>query len=390
MRPRASQYPDVRWTLVSVYAITVLARTMVIALIPILAYEVLGTAQRVSEMYLIASLFGIAVSIALPRLLRRLGRQPLLAGAALSGVGSAIALSLNNPGGLVAGLILHVLMVLTFENVMSLYIMQHIPRRRLAGFEPLRIFLAGASYGAGPWLGIALAETLAAGVPLAVSAGCAVAAPALLAVFMDRTRAATAAPAVAVARGADVLHFWAQPRLRLAWLLTTIRAAWWAMYVVYVPIFAVGYGLGASFGGALVSLGSAFLLLAPLWGRLARRTGIRPLLLAAYGMCGLFTSLVALLAPLNAYAAACALMAAALAMSAIDGMGNVTFLRAVRTHQRTRMTPIFTTYRDVGQVGAAGLFAVLLIFLPLAAVFAAAGITLLVGAALCRYLPRRF
>jgi hypothetical protein len=54
------------------------------------------------------------------------------------------------------------------------------------------------------------------------------------------------------------------------------------------------------------------------------------------------------------------------------------------------MTPIFTTYRDVGQVGAAGLFAVLLIFLPLAAVFAAAGITLLAGAALCRYLPRRF
>lgn len=383
-------HSDVHWTLVSVYAITVLARTVVISLIPILAYGVLGTAQRVSQMYLIASLFGIAVSIALPRLLHRLGREPLLVAAALSGIGSAFALSLNNTGGLAVGLVLHVLMVLIFENVMSLYVMQHVPRRALAGFEPLRIFLAGASYGAGPWIGIALAESVASGVPLAISAGCAAAAPILLAFLLDKTCAAEAAPAMTVAKGADVLRFWAQPRLRLAWLLTTIRAAWWAMYVVYVPIFAIRYGLGASLGGALVSLGSAFLLLAPLWGRLARRTGTRRLLLASYGACGLCTILVALLAPQNAYAAAGALMAAALAMSAIDGMGNMTFLRAVRAHQRTRMTPIFTTYRDAGQVSAAGLFAVLLIFLPLPAVFAAAGITLLAGAALCRYLPRRF
>lgn len=389
MHATASLQSDARWTLVSVYAITVLARTTVISLIPVLAYGVLGTAQRVSEMYLIASLFGITISIALPRLLHRLGREPLLTAAALSGIGSAFALSLNNTGGLVVGLMLHVLMVLTFENVMSLYVMQYIPRRALAGFEPLRIFLAGASYGAGPWLGIALAESVASSMPLAISAGCAAAAPILLAFLLNKPCAAEVAPTT-VAKGADVLRFWAQPRLRLAWLLTTIRAAWWAMYVVYVPIFAIRYGLGASFGGALVSLGSAFLLLAPLWGRVARRTGTRRLLLASYGACGSCTILVALLAPQNAYAAAGALMAAALAMSAIDGIGNVTFLRAVRAHQRTRMTPIFTTYRDAGQVGAAGLFAVLLIFLPLPAVFAAAGITLLAGAALCRYLPRRF
>ena len=390
MRAPANIHADVRWTLAAVYAVTVLARTMVIALIPVLAYQVLGTAQRVSEMYLIASLFGIAVSIALPRILHRVGRELLLAGAALSGIASAFALSLGNTAGLVAGLVLHVLMVLTFENVMSLYVMQHVPRRALAGFEPLRIFLAGMSYGAGPWLGVALAESFAAGLPLAISAGCAVAAPFLLALLLTRTRAVAFGPAIAIPKGADLLRFWAQPRLRLAWLLTTIRAAWWAMYVVYVPIFAIRYGLGASVGGALVSLGSTFLLLAPLWGRLARRTGIRPLLLASYGMCGLCTILVALLAARSAYAAAAMLMAAALAMSAIDGMGNVTFLRAVRAHQRTSMTPIFTTYRDVGQVAAAGLFAVLLLFLPLAAVFAAAGVALLFGAALCRYLPRRF
>lgn len=390
MHMPGSPHPDRRWTLVHVYAITILARTMVISLVPVLAYEVLGTAQRVSEMYLVAGLFGIVVSIALPRVLHYAGRDLLLAAAALSGIGSAIALSFGNAGGLAAGLILQVLMALAFENVMSLYVMEHVPRRALAGFEPLRIFLAGASYGAGPWLGIALAQSIGPGMPLAISAGCAAAAPLLLAWRLGWRRTAEATRPMPAARGADVVHFWQQPRLRLAWLLATLRAAWWAMYVVYVPIFAIRYGLGASLGGALVSFGSAFLLLAPLWGRLAHSTGVRPLLFAAYGACGLCTISVALFAAQNAYVAAAALLMAALAMSAIDGMGNVAFLRAVRAHQRTRMTPIFTTYRDVGQVGAAGLFAVLLLALPLPAVFAAAGITLLVGAALSRYLPRRF
>jgi hypothetical protein len=44
------------------------------------------------------------------------------------------------------------------------------------------------------------------------------------------------------------------------------------------------------------------------------------------------------------------LLVAAFAMSAIDRIGNVLFLRAVHPHQRMRMTPIFSTYRDVAQI----------------------------------------
>lgn len=377
------------WGLAAIYATSVLARTMVISLIPVNAYQALGTAQKVSELYFVTSLFGIGVSLALPRLLSRLGRETVLAGATLAGIGSALCLGLGSGIGLVLGLVLHVLMVLAFENVMSLYVMQEVPRRALSAFEPRRIFLAGLSYGAGPWLGIQLAQSVAPGLPLAVSAACALAAALLVALFIGR-RGVTALPAVAAPSGADIARFWSQPRLRLAWLLTAMRAAWWGMYIVYVPIFAIRYGLGIRAGGALVSLGSAFLLLAPVWGRLARRTGTRNMLLYGYAMCGLCTVLVAPLAAREVHAAAGMLLVAALAMSTIDGMGNVTFLRAVRPHQRTRMTPIFTTYRDVGQIAAAAVFAVLLLLLPLPAVFVAAGLALLFGAALCRYLPRRF
>lgn len=377
------------WGLAAIYATSVLARTVVISLIPVTAYRVLGTAQRVSELYFVASLFGIGVSLALPRLLSGLGRETVLAGAALAGAGSALSLAMGSGIGLVLGLILHVLMVLAFENVMSLYVMQEVPRRTLSAFEPRRIFLAGLSYGAGPWLGIQLAQSVAPSLPLAVSAACAVTAVLLVMIFIGRRTAATL-PAVATPSGADIARFWSQPRLRLAWLLTAMRAAWWGMYIVYVPIFAIRYGLGVSAGGALVSLGSSFLLLAPVWGRLARRTGTRKMLLYGYAICGLCTVLVAPLATQEVHAAAGMLLVAALAMSTIDGMGNVTFLRAVRPHQRTRMTPIFTTYRDAGQIAAAAVFAVLLLLLPLPAVFVVAGLVLLGGAALCRYLPRRF
>lgn len=48
------------WGLAAIYATSVLARIKVISLIPVIAYQVLGTAQKVSELYFIASLFGIA------------------------------------------------------------------------------------------------------------------------------------------------------------------------------------------------------------------------------------------------------------------------------------------------------------------------------------------
>ena len=375
------------WDLAAIYATTVLARTVVITLIPVIAYHALGTAQQVSELYFVASLFGIGVSVVLPRMLVRLGREAVLAGAALSGVSSAIALSFGSGAGLLLGLIFHVVMVLAFENVMSLYVMQHVPRRALAAFEPLRIFLAGLSYAVGPWLGIALAQSFTPMLPLGISAAAALFSPLLL---MKLGRPVVAEPAATtVLKGADVAVFWAQPRLRLAWLLTAIRAGWWAMYMVYVPIFAIRYGLGETTGGALISLGSAFLLLAPFWGRVARRNGTRAVLMTSYVACGALSILAAGLAPHGAYAAAAALLAAAFAMSAIDGMGNVTFLRAVRVHQRTRMTPIFTSYRDVSQIVAAGVFALLLLALPLPSVFLVAGVTLLAGAVLCRHLPRR-
>lgn len=375
------------WGLAGVYALAVLARTTVIGLIPVMAYRILGTAQHVSELYFAASLVGIAVSLFLPSLLSRLGRWPIFVSAALGGIGSAAALASGALAGLVSGLILHVFMVLVFETVMSLYILQYVPRRSLSAFEPRRVLLAGITYGLGPWLGVWLTENVGAWSPLTLSAVCAVAVP--LSIVLLKPVSGPRMPPLKSAGRSDIAQFLAQPRLRLAWLLAAIRASWWCMYIVYTPIFAISHGLGASGGGLLLSVGSALLVLAPFWRRVAERTGIRRLLLGAYAVSGVGTMATGFFSGASVPASVTMLLFSAFAMSAIDAMGNVLFLRAVRPHQRTALTPIYNTYRDVAQVAPAGLFAILLIVLPLSSVFVAAGALMVLAAGFCHYLPRR-
>lgn len=69
------------------------------------------------------------------------------------------------------------------------------------------------------------------------------------------------------------------------------------------------------------------------------------------------------------YLGAAGILAAALAMAVNDGYGNALFFRACRPSQRTEMTPAFTTYRDVAEIGHAAIFAVLLSLLPIEIVY---------------------
>jgi MFS family permease len=161
------------------------------------------------------------------------------------------------------------------------------------------------------------------------------------------------------------------------------------MFIVYTPIFAVGYGLGASAGGLMISIGSVLLVLAPFWRRVADRTGIRRLLLGAYAVGGVGTMATGFLADVSIGASIAMLLFSAFCMSAIDAMGNVPFLRAVRPHQRTALTPIYNTYRDMAQLAPAGLFAILLMVLPLWSVFVMAGAFTVLASGFCIYLPRR-
>ena len=70
-----------------------------------------------------------------------------------------------------AGMVLHVFGVTSMEVVLSLYIMQRIPRRQLPEFEPLRMVSAIVALSIGPWLGVYLQSRVADWLPYLIAIG---------------------------------------------------------------------------------------------------------------------------------------------------------------------------------------------------------------------------
>jgi MFS family permease len=147
-------------------------------------------------------------------------------------------------------------------------------------------------------------------------------------------------------------------------------------------------GLGEMAGGALVSAGVAMVFTVMFWGRIGRKYGFRRLLMAGFATSGI-ASIAAFLLADSPWVGGLVLVITALCTASIDGAGNVPFFRAVRPFEREQMTGVFSTYRDMSQLLPPALFAVLLLFLPVHAVFGVAGLWMLCVAWLCRYIPRR-
>jgi len=123
-------------------------------------------------------------------------------------------------------------------------------------------------------------------------------------------------------------------------------------------------------------------------GKLAQRRGIRPLIIAAFLGAGSLT-IAAGFAYSWPWVAAGLLLAGALCVMVLDGLGNIPFLRAVRPLERPQMATVFRTYIDLSDLLPAALYSVLLSFFDIRAVFFACGFWMLVAAFVARYLPRR-
>ena len=375
-------------TFAVLFSLAAVGRTLLITLIPLQAVALLGDAQAVSVLYFAVSLTNLLLSLSIPWLVRRIRRRRVLTLGGLLLVAAPLLIGLGTPFGLVAGLALQVFGVTCMEVALSLYLMDHIRRQDMGRFEPLRLFYAAGVWALGPWLGVYLMEQVGAWVPFVLASAAAGATLALFWVLRLQEN-----PAVAPAKGSppnplkNLARFFVQPRLRLAWLLALGRSAWWVMFFVYAPIYAIEAGLDQVTAGAIVSVASGALFIVPLWGWLARRFGLRRLLVVAYGASGLATVAVAFAGGVP-WLVAAGLVTAAIVTGAVDGAGNVPFLRAVHSMERAEMTTVFVTYRDVSQLGPPGVYALLLKVFSLPAVFVAGGIGMLAVSFFARYLPR--
>ncbi|HTS93034.1 MAG TPA: hypothetical protein VMG55_13585 [Stellaceae bacterium] len=373
-----------------IFFLMAFAQTVVMTVLPVEALRLLGDARAVSLAYFGVGLAGFAGRLSIPFIVRRIGRFGVFVLGAAALCLSGGLLVLERVTALVPGLFLNVFAFACFEIVINLYVLDQIARSELGRFEAKRIFFAAAPFTLGPWLGINLQIDVARWIPFAISAAAACMVPAA---FWISGLMAEARMRAAVPRSANPLRylprFFAQPRLRLGWALAAGRSSWWTMFQIYAPIFAVKSGLGAEVGGVIVSIGIGWMWLVPFWGWVGRRYGLRRLYWAGYATAGAISLAAAALMQWPVLGAV-ALLMAAFATESIDGGGNTLYLRAVHPYERSEMTAVFASYRDMSQLVPPGVFALLLTVFDLEAVFVAAGIMMLGLAGLTRYIPRRF
>ncbi len=376
-------------TFATLFMLVTFGRGLLVTVIPITAHSLLGNAQKVSLLYFSVSILGVVGAFAIPWLVHSVRRRRVFTFGAVGVMVAAALFASGGKLGLYLGLIVQVFSVACLEITFNLYLMDHIPRNQISRFEPMRVFFTAFSWTLGPWLGVFLRNEVA---PWAPFLGSGLAGVVMLAYFWYLRLSDN--PAVVAAKSRPprpvlfLPRYFRQPRLRLAWLLAFGRSAWWGMFFVYAPIYFVSEGVDEVTTGALISLGSASVLIVPLWGWVARRIGMQKLLIVGYLASGVTTLAVAMTAGVP-WVGVAVLVLAAFGTGIVDGAGNTPFLRAVRPLERAEMTTVFATYRDAAQLAPPGIFALLLRSFELPVVFLTAGAGMLVLSWYSRYLPRR-
>ena len=371
-------------------AVLVICWVLPAAIIPIQALTLFGDAQRVSVFFFGVSFSGLLGAFMMPLLVHLMGRRGVFTlGAALIVV-SSLLLAFDETLTLIIGLALRIFGFLCLDVTFEVSIMERIPRRDFARFEPVRMFAMGLGLVISPWLGVRLSLDAGVWLPFAIVALLVTG----LCIYMLHQRLAEPLREAPMASRLPnplrfVPRFWRQPRLRLAWILALGRSAWWTMFFIYAPIYCIESGLGDEMAGIILSVASIPMLLIPLWSRVARRIGVRRMLAIGYLATGAVTMSVALAAD-RPWLGVALLLAAALGASLIDTVGNALFLRAVHPHERPEMASVFSTYREVDQLGPPGVFSVMLTIFALPSVFLASGVSLIVLTWFTRYIPRRY
>lgn len=373
---------------IALFALDSLARSTLVTIVPLQAYALLGDPQRYVFLYFLIGTAALLASMFVPWLLRRLHHRRTLTLGACCMIGSAFLLSGQSLSWFIPGLALQLFAGATIMISLNLYVLRNIPREEITRFEPLRILFAGGAWVIGPTLGVFLEENIAVWLPYLVAGLFSLI---QLGLFLTLRIEDPVQGVGATANRTNPIRFipryFAQPRLVLAWLLSVSRAGWWGLFYQIAPVYLLTIGFEKQSIGIIISIGSAGMLTVLFWGWVARRVGLRALLTKAYALAGFLTILVATTTDYSLFAGIFLVVAAA-ATSIIDSSGNVPYLHAVRSHERSEMTAVYGTYRDISRVASQGLYSLLLTVLPFTAIFIAGGGIMIVLSRCAGKLPR--
>lgn len=367
-----------------------LVRAFNSSVLSIQAYDLLGSAQRVSVLATCISFTVLMITLLLPVLFARTKRRWAYTIGGVLLITGSLALATFTLPGQIAGAIMRNSGASIMNVTLQLYILDNIRKADLTSSEPTRLAISTFAWVIGPASGVWLYENYG---PLAPQLAAICAAVLVLSAFWylrlnDKVilPSGTLQPFNPVA---NVARFAKQPRLRLAWAIAFGRSCFWATFFTYGPLLMIEGGLGKQAGGLVVSASQLFLLSAFAFGALAKCFGVRAVISLCFSMIACASIAAGVSGVQSPIFAAVFLLVGALFASGIDSVGGIPFLRAVHSGERQRMAAVYRTFIEFSELVPGFIFAIALSFFNVGVVFIILGICLSSLAVLTwRYLPK--
>lgn len=357
--------------------IEAVVRGILVTVMPLSMYRAFPDSAQVSEIYFVIGVLSLASGLMVPALTRILPRRWMFTlGALLFIIGNTLAIL---DGWLVAlGLLCNTIATVTVFICLNAYLLDYIAKFELVRAESLRMFYSALAWTIGPVAGVWIMEIWHP-APFLVSL---VAAALLLTVFwvmrLGNGKVITAARGPTLNPLAFLGRFFTQPRLIAGWLFAVLKSCGWWVYVVYLPIFAVEAGLGDKVAGAMLSGSNALLFTTPFMLRWMQRRAVRAAVRLGF-LAGSICFIIATLVSPLPWLALVFLFVGSVFLILLDVSAGLPFLLAVKPMQRTEMSAVYSSFRDVSGIITPGVAWLVLLVAPLAGTFAAAGMLLLGG-----------
>jgi len=370
-------------------ALECFSRALLVGVVPLLAFEALGSKQAVTQVYLLASLLTLTVTLNFATLERWLQRRRVVTlGCGLSLVSAlifwfgggyelALAIGLQKASGSL------------FALCLSLYIMDYVGKKELIVTESRRIFYSGVAWVVGPTLGVWLWNESGHWTPLALSM---LSSTLALSYFwylrLGHDKVISRAKTASVNPLKSIPRYFSQTSLRIAYLITLTRSIFWLTLFIYGPIYVVEAGLPSWVAGALISLVSALMLLSPLISKLVHRHGTRLVTQLAQNLCA-FALVMLFVTGSPEPIGLLYWIIASIGASALDVVGNIPFMRLVKARERSEMTMIFSTWREMSNLLTPLLVTLVLLVAPIEVFYLLLAILLSLASVSVSFLPRR-
>jgi ACDE family multidrug resistance protein len=350
-----------------------ITRGMLISVFPVAAYDALQSASLVSSMYFMIGVMSLITGLLVPFFNKFIPRRVLYVTGALGYVVGSLCASTGHPNMVVFGLLSNTMATVVTFVCFNAYVLDYISRVELGKCETLRMFYSALGWTIGPVFGVTLWKFWFP-LPFILSA---VSAMFLLGTFLymrlGNGKLISKAKAPAINPLAYLSRFSAQPRLIAGWMFAVIRSCGWWAYVVYLPIFSVVNGLGEQVGGVCLSITNAGLFCAPFMLRFVQRFSVK--IAVRTGFLVVATMFIsAAIVSQYIWATVAFLFLGSYFLILLDICGGLPFLMSVKPSERTEMSAIYSSFRDVSGILTPGVAWLILTVAPISGIFLASGL----------------